>query len=81
MEYIRGWVFATEADAQYYCDICTEYYSPLPDGWVWTQYVIDKSNGVKVIYIIWDESIDAILVPLLGDPIEIQIDESLTIGR
>jgi hypothetical protein len=81
MEFISGWIFDTEQDAQYHCDLCTEYYSPLPEGWVWVQYFVEKSNGTSIIFIIFDESLTPILVPLLGEPIEIQIDDLQTIGR
>jgi len=75
MQSIKGYIFDTESDAQYYCDLCTEYYSPLPEGWVWVQYIKEKSAGNLIIFIPWDESLDPILVPLLGQPIDIEIDD------
>ena len=81
MQSIKGYLFDTEADAQYYCDLCTEHYSPLPDGWVWVKYLVEKSNGVPLIFIIWDESLDPIILPLLGEPIEFEVDDVQSIGR
>jgi hypothetical protein len=81
MQSIKGYIFDTESDAQYYCDLCTEYYSPLPDGWVWVEYIVEKSNGKNTIIIPYDDSLESILVPLLGEPIEIEIDEPLNLGR
>ena len=81
MQSIKGYLFDTESDAQYYCDLCTEYYSPLPDEWVWVKYLVEKSNGVPLIFIIWDESLDPILLPLLGEPIEFEVDDIQSIGR
>lgn len=81
MESIKGYTFATETDAQYYCDLCMEYYSPLPEGWVWVQWYQEKSDGFPIIYIVWDESLDPILLPLLGEPIEFTIDDPKSIGR
>lgn len=77
MQFIKGYTFDTESDAQYYCDLCTEYYSPLPEGWVWVKYIIEKSNGKNTIIIIYDDSLEPILVPLLGEPKEIPIDDPI----
>lgn len=75
MQFIKGYIFDTEENAQYYCDLCTEYYSPLPEGWSWVSFIIEKSGGKPIIFIPWDESLDPILVPLLGQPIDIEIDD------
>ena len=75
MQFISGYTFNTEPEAQYYCDLCTEYYSPLPEGWVWVKYIIEKSNGKPTIIIPYDISLEPVLLPLLGEPKEIPIDD------
>ena len=71
MEFISGYTFNTIEEAEQAVIACTEYYSPLPEGWIWTDYIIEKSNGLPIIFIPYDESLE----PILGEPTNIQIDD------
>lgn len=73
MEFIKGYIYNTIEEAQSACDLCTDYYSPLPEGYVWVDYCLGKSNGLDIIYIPSDESLNVVL----GEPIEFEIDTDI----
>ena len=70
MEYIEGYRYTDELDAKAACESCTAFYSPLPDGMVWCVYFPATSEGVKIYYIPFDES----LTYVLGEPEKFAID-------
>jgi hypothetical protein len=75
MAFIKGYKYTTEADAIYWREMCDEYYgipvSPDDVTQNWCDYQLGTFEGTEFWYIVYDES----LLPILGEPIEFEINE------
>jgi hypothetical protein len=70
--YIKGYKYQTEQEAQTARKQCADYYGLPKSPEDITQYWVDYQTADDFFYIIFDES----LLPILGEPIEFEINEN-----
>jgi hypothetical protein len=70
--YIKGYKYQTEQEAQTARKQCADYYGLPKSPEDITQYWVDYQVADDFFYIIFDES----LLPILGEPIEFEINEN-----
>jgi len=73
MEYIKGYQYTSETDAQEWQKVCDQFYgipkSPEDSTTHWCTYSLAEFNEPQFWYITYDES----LLPILGEPIEFEL--------